>query len=89
MKSVYLIERLESGDWVLRRFGAHPEMGRAGKLDTIRKTAFGRLRGFAPCALRILVHPLEEWLWREKMRIGSGRRGRDDAHRRPAHSHVG
>ena len=57
---LYLVEPV-GGEWSLRRQGVDAPMESAPTLDEARESALGRLRGFAPCNLRMLADPYEEW----------------------------
>lgn len=57
---IYLLER-RNGQWDLRRQGVDLVMESADSIDQGRDSAHGRLRGFAPCNLRVLTEPFEEW----------------------------
>ena len=59
MKS-YVIGR-ERKSWVLRRSGSLDQMFTDDELVAVREHAFERLRGWAPCTLRIRGEVREEW----------------------------
>ena len=59
MKS-YVIGR-ERKSWVLRRSGSLDQMFTDEELVAVREHAFERLRGWAPCTLRIRGEVREEW----------------------------
>ncbi len=60
--TLYLIEPSMTGTWILRRFEVVQPMAEAQTPEEIKEEAFERLPGFAPCTLRALLDPIEEWV---------------------------
>ena len=60
IKTKYVIES-EGRVWVLRRSGRRETIASGANAVSIREQAFVRLRGYAPCSIRILSEIREEW----------------------------
>jgi len=57
---IYFLESTPDG-WALRRHGVDAPMEATSDFAKGRESALARLRGFAPCNLRILSDPFEHW----------------------------
>ena len=60
MVNSYVIER-EGRSWALRRLGSLDRMFAEEELGAVREHAFDRLRGWAPCRLRVMGKVRREW----------------------------